>query len=72
MLPNEGLLSTYCCSHHVSTGEFRAIVLEAAVDAKRTLCQVAFHQQPPDHPVLPALPETEYLRGYTFEMLAAF
>jgi hypothetical protein len=25
-----------------------------------------------DHPVLPALPESEYLRGYTYELMAAF
>ena len=72
MLPHNGLVSTYCCSHHVSTGEFRAIVLEAAVDAKKTLCQLAFHQQRLDHPILSTVPETEYLRGYTFELLAAF
>lgn len=72
MLPNNGLLSTFCCSHHVSTGEFRSVVLDAAVDAKKTLCQLAFHQQRLDHPILSTVPETEYLRGYTFELLAAF
>ncbi len=72
MLPNGGLLSTYCCSHHVSTGEFRAVVLDAAVDAKKTLCLLASHLQPPDHPILPGVPESEYLRGYTFELLPAF
>ncbi|HWB02172.1 MAG TPA: class I SAM-dependent rRNA methyltransferase [Verrucomicrobiales bacterium] len=72
LLPHNGLLSTYCCSHHVSTGEFRSIILEAAVDAKKTLCQIAFHQQRLDHPILSTVPETEYLRGYTFELLAAF
>jgi 23S rRNA (cytosine1962-C5)-methyltransferase len=72
MLPSGGILSTYCCSHHVSTGEFRSIIHEASVDAKKTLCQLAFHQQPPDHPILTGVPESEYLRGYTFELLAAF
>lgn len=72
MLPNDGFLSTYCCSHHVSTGEFRGIIMEAAVDAKKTLCQIAFHQQSIDHPILSTVPETEYLRGYSFELLAAF
>ena len=72
MLPAGGLLSTYCCSHHVSTGDFREIILEAAVDAKKTLCQLATHTQRVDHPVLPALPESEYLRGYTYELMAAF
>jgi len=70
--PNDFSTLLDCCSHHVSTGEFRAIVLEAAVDAKKTLCQLAFHQQRLDHPILSTVPETEYLRGYTFELLAAF
>ena len=64
LLTNGGLLSTYCCSHHVSTGEFRDVILDAAVDAKKTLCQLAFHHQRPDHPILAGVPETEYLRGY--------
>lgn len=72
MLPAGGMLSTYCCSHHVSTGEFRAIIAEAAVDAKKTLCLLSFHQQRQDHPILTGVPETEYLRGYTYELLAAF
>lgn len=72
MLSNGGLLSTWCCSHHVSTGDFRSIILEAAVDAKKTLCLLASHQQPPDHPILAGVPESEYLRGHTFELLAAF
>lgn len=72
MLPNNGYLSTYCCSHHVSTGEFRSVIHEAAVDAKKTLCQVGFHQQRLDHPILSTVPETEYLRGYSYELLGAF
>lgn len=72
MLHTNGMLSTYCCSHHVSTGEFRSVILEAAVDAKKTLCQLAFHQQRLDHPILSTVPETEYLRGYSYELLGAF
>ena len=72
LLPNGGLLSTWCCSHHVSTGDFRDIIHEAAVDAKKTLCQLAFHHQRPDHPILTGVPESEYLRGFSYELLAAF
>ncbi len=72
LLPHGGILATYCCSHHVSTGDFRGVIMEAAVDAKKTLCQLAFHQQRLDHPILSTVPETEYLRGYSFELLAAF
>jgi 23S rRNA G2069 N7-methylase RlmK/C1962 C5-methylase RlmI len=29
---------------------------------------VAFMGQSPDHPVLPAVPETEYLKGFAYEV----
>lgn len=67
-----GVLSTYCCSHHVSQADFRRVICEAAVDAKRTLRQVSYHTQRPDHPIIPTLQETEYLKGWTYEIAAAF
>ena len=67
-----GLLSTYSCSHHVSRADFRLMIVDAAMDAKRTLRQVLFHGQRPDHPVVPSLPETEYLKGYTYELMASW
>jgi len=30
---------------------------------------VALYSQSPDHPVIPSIPETEYLKGYAFEVL---
>ena len=30
------------------------------------------HSQRADHPVFPTIPESEYLRGYTYELVAAF
>ncbi len=72
LIPNGGHLSTYCCSHHVSTGDYRQVILDAAVDAKRTLCHLATHTQRADHPILTGVPESEYLRGMTYELLAAF
>lgn len=67
LLGPDGILSTYCCSHHVSEREFSDIVAEAAVDAKRTLRVVARHTQRRDHPVILTLPETAYLKGWTFQ-----
>ncbi|MES2707868.1 MAG: class I SAM-dependent rRNA methyltransferase [Verrucomicrobiota bacterium] len=72
LLASGGILSTYCCSHHVSTGEFNEVILDAAVDAKRTLRRLEIHTQRADHPVLPTIPESEYLRGYTYELMSAF
>jgi 23S rRNA (cytosine1962-C5)-methyltransferase len=68
LLKAGGTLATFCCSHHVDAAMFQAIILEAAFDARRILRRVAAFSQSPDHPVLPAVPETEYLKGFAFEV----
>ena len=68
LLKPGGTLATFCCSHHVDAALFEAVILEAAFDARRTLRRVAIYSQSPDHPVLPAVPETEYLKGFAFEI----
>ncbi|HEY1081338.1 MAG TPA: class I SAM-dependent rRNA methyltransferase [Prosthecobacter sp.] len=72
MLQPGGILATYSCSHHVSTGEFHASITDAAVDAKKTLRRVATYTQRPDHPILATIPETEYLTGYAYEVVASW
>ncbi|MGE3312811.1 MAG: class I SAM-dependent rRNA methyltransferase, partial [Limisphaerales bacterium] len=64
-----GVLATFCCSHHVDAAMFDAVIQEAARDARCLLRRVAVYQQSPDHPVLPAIPESEYLKGFAFERL---
>ena len=59
-----GILATYTCSHHMQDAELRGVVAGAAADAKRRVHVVEFCHQPPDHPVLVTMPESEYLRGY--------
>ena len=49
---------------------FQANLVDAAVDAKKSLRLVMNHGQRGDHPVLLALPETEYLKGITAELMA--
>jgi 23S rRNA (cytosine1962-C5)-methyltransferase len=68
LLKPGGTLATFCCSHHVDAEMFEAVALDAAFDARRTLRRVATFTQAPDHPVLPAVPETEYLKGFGFEI----
>ena len=68
MLAPGGLLATFSCSHHVNDAIFREVIAEAAVDAKKTLRQLVRFGQAADHPVILSLPETEYLRGYLFEL----
>lgn len=64
-----GLLATFCCSHHVDAGMFQDVILSAAFDVRRVLRRVAVCSQSLDHPVIPSIPETEYLKGYLFEVV---
>ena len=59
-----GVLATYTCSHHMQDRELRQVLAEASTDAKRKVHVLEFCHQPPDHPVLVTMPESEYLRGY--------
>ncbi|MBX7209072.1 MAG: hypothetical protein K1X78_12215 [Verrucomicrobiaceae bacterium] len=51
---------------------FHRMIVDASVDAKRTFRQVAVYSQRPDHPIIAGQPETEYLRGYAFEVMASW
>jgi 23S rRNA (cytosine1962-C5)-methyltransferase len=68
LLKPGGTLATFCCSHHIDAVTFQAVILEAAFDARRILRRTAIYTQSPDHPVIPAIPETEYLKGYAFQV----
>lgn len=59
-----GVLATYTCSHHMQDAELRQVLADAAGDARRKLRVLEWSHQPPDHPVLMSMPESEYLRGY--------
>ena len=70
LLKTGGTLATFCCSHHVDAATFQDVILAAAFDARRVLRRVTVYSQGPDHPVIPAIPETEYLKGFAFEVVA--
>ena len=69
LLKTGGTLVTFCCSHHVAAGLFQEVILAAAYDARCLLRRVATFAQSPDHPIIPAIPETEYLKGFAFEVV---
>ncbi len=68
LLKPGGTLATFCCSHHVDATLFQTVIREAAFDARRMLRRVDQYSQSPDHPVIPAIPESEYLKGFAFEL----
>jgi len=69
LLPPEGYLATFSCSHHVSREMFLEMIVDASVDAKRHVRVLKSLSQPLDHPILPHLPETEYLKGFLLQLL---
>jgi 23S rRNA (cytosine1962-C5)-methyltransferase len=69
LLAPHGLLVTFSCSHHVTQAALLEVVVDASVDAKRHLRWLKSLSQPLDHPILPHLPETEYLKGFIFQAL---
>ena len=69
LLKQGGVMATFCCSHHVNAGLFLDTVLSAAYDQRRVLRRVATFSQTLDHPVIPSIPETEYLKGFAFELV---
>jgi len=71
VLAKDGLLVACSCSHHFP----RSALVEAVQAAARHLDRHAQLLEPlaqgPDHPVHPAIPETEYLKGAIFRVLPA-
>ena len=62
LLRDGGYLVTCSCSQHVLPPMFQKMVQDAAADTHCRLMQVEFRTQGRDHPILPALPETQYLK----------
>ena len=63
-----GYLITCSCSQHMLPGQFKDVVLSAARDARVQLFQVEYRTQGRDHPILPAAPETQYLKCGIFRV----
>lgn len=62
LLQPGGVLVTSSCSHHISPSMFQGIVADAAADTRKRVRQLELRGPSPDHPVLPAAPETDYLK----------
>ncbi len=69
LLKPGGTLATFCCSHHVDAVTFQDVILSAAYDTRHVLRRIATYSQSLDHPIIPMIPETEYLKGFAFELV---
>lgn len=64
-----GLLYTSSCSFHIMEERFTDEILAASRQLGRGLRQVRRGEQAPDHPVLPAIPESRYLKHHVYQVL---
>ncbi len=69
-LKPKGLLASSTCSHHVDREAFVEMLRQAQAKAGRQTRLVRLGAQAQDHPVLLAMPETEYLHFALLEVIA--
>jgi len=69
LLEPEGILVTSSCSYHMSESNFLELLCEAARDAHRYIQILETRGQSSDHPVLPGMPETKYLKCFIARVL---
>lgn len=64
ILEPNGVLVAASCSSHYSHADLRQTLRLASLNAKRSIQIMEFGAQGPDHPMHPAIPETQYLKAY--------
>ncbi len=64
LLPANGLLVSCSCSYHMPRERLLSEIRQAALHGGRLLQVVEQGHQGPDHPVHPAMPETDYLKAF--------
>lgn len=63
-----GLFCTCSCSFHILEDRFLEAIVAAADAVGRRLRIVRRGEQAPDHPVVPGVPESRYLKAYVFHV----
>lgn len=72
ILANNGILVSASCSHHLSRENLHEILRSTARHIDRHMVFFADGGQGADHPIHPALPETEYLKSFFCTVSARF
>lgn len=65
--PN-GIFLSASCSHHIDQQTFLTIIAESSVKAGRRIRLLQISGASPDHPTLPSMPETHYLKCALFSV----
>ena len=71
LLAPDGILVSCSCSHHLPRSELLVAIQAGARELQRQVQVLEVLQQGPDHPIHPAIPETDYLKGYLCRVLPA-
>lgn len=69
LLKPNSLLFTFSCSHHISEKNFEDILIKSSSEAKRKIQIMESRFCSFDHPILPQMNETKYLKGYLLRVL---
>ena len=69
LLSKDGLLVSASCSYHLSYDVLKNTLLSTSRHLDRNLQIFGQGHQGPDHPVHPAIPETDYLKAYFCRVL---
>ena len=64
-----GYLITSSCSYHLSSVEFISIINTAAAKNGKKIQQIYFNETSLDHPRIPAMPETSYLKFAVYRLI---
>ena len=63
-----GFLSTSSCSHHLNENDFLNIINRSSVKSGRQIQLIYFSGASSDHPRIPSMPETSYLKYAVFKV----
>lgn len=66
-----GYLVTSSCSYHIKKEDFLGSINKAATKSHKTIQMIYFNGASLDHPVLPSMEETAYLKFAVFKVLSA-
>ena len=72
LLDDGGLLVSASCSHHLSAEQLRSEIRKAAMKNRQSLQIIEQGHQGADHPIHPAMPETEYLKAFFCRLLPGY
>jgi 23S rRNA (cytosine1962-C5)-methyltransferase len=68
VLNDGGYLATSSCSYHINQNDFIAIINSAAAKSGKKIQLIHFNSASLDHPQLPSMPETVYLKFAVFKV----